>query len=177
MPNIEKKKFIHWELATTSLLSAFQRGFPMYKKEVDGDHEDFKKMIKEELIKVGEECRAKPISEKMLLDYVENLIEKSKQFAPLLRTGELPFGRAQKAVNLYLKYLWCLDEIDTPPHCPIDAIVIRRAFELWGNRKIRDIQWTKMNKDQYDQIIIEINSHIKHSSLSEWELGVFNNRG
>jgi hypothetical protein len=34
-------------------------------------------------------------------------------------------GTAQKALNLYLKYLWCLGEIKTPPHCPFDRGIIQ----------------------------------------------------
>lgn len=33
-------------------------------------------------------------------------------------------GSAQKALNLYRKYLWCLGYIPFPPHCPFDATII-----------------------------------------------------
>jgi hypothetical protein len=53
----------------------------------------------------------------------------------ILSNGKLRIGHAQKALNLYLKYLWCLGEIPMPPHCPIDSIVLRHipsfAYETW----------------------------------------------
>src|SRR5947209_17938392 len=40
-----------------------------------------------------------------------------------LKDKRFRIGSAQKALNLYLKFLWCLDRIPTPPHCPFDAVV------------------------------------------------------
>jgi hypothetical protein len=41
-----------------------------------------------------------------------------------LVNGRLRYGTAQKAFNLYLKFLWRLGKVATPPHCPIDSIVL-----------------------------------------------------
>lgn len=48
------------------------------------------------------------------------------EFASCLRGGRFRIGIAQKCLNLYLKYLWCVGEILTPPHCPFDATMIAR---------------------------------------------------
>jgi hypothetical protein len=45
-------------------------------------------------------------------------------------------GLAQKALNLYLKYLWCLGEIHEPPHCPLDSIVLGQVPGC------KDVRWT-----------------------------------
>jgi hypothetical protein len=51
----------------------------------------------------------------------------SNKFSQLLDRGRLRFGTSQKAFNLYLKYLWALGEAQTPPHCPIDSVVLEKA--------------------------------------------------
>ena len=37
------------------------------------------------------------------------------------------YGIAQKFINLSLKYHWCLDLIQEPPHCPIDSTIINKT--------------------------------------------------
>ena len=86
------------------------------------------------------------------------------------------YGIAQKLLNLYLKYLWCIKLIHTPPHCPIDRIIINK-LKLKCN-------WTQINDEKYYRRIIEkIKKTIKldevHSpneSIAEWELKVYSRR-
>lgn len=51
--------------------------------------------------------------------------ELSTRFAQFLSNGRLRYGTSQKALNLYLKFLWRLDKVVTPPHCPVDASVLQ----------------------------------------------------
>jgi hypothetical protein len=53
--------------------------------------------------------------------------------------GELgyKYGVAQKLLNLFLKYLWCLGTIAEPPHCPVDRIII-------GKTCYKDKNWTEI---------------------------------
>lgn len=85
------------------------------------------------------------------------------------KTG-VTFGVAQKLLNLYLKYLWCLGEIDTPPHCPVDS----RILVTVG---LPNVRWSKMDKGVYKNIIARIKEVADESgfaNMSEWELETFN---
>ncbi len=59
------------------------------------------------------------------------------EFKDILFGNGFRVGIAQKALNLYLKYLWCLGKITEPPHCPFDSIIIS---EIKCN-----IKWTEMD--------------------------------
>ena len=102
----------------------------------------------------------------------------------------MKFGRAQKFVNLYLKFMWCAGEIPVaPPHCPFDDIMIRQlisqnAFDEWhgikclkrqeGHADIR--HWTKSNNSGDYRIWLAAAREVikgEYRSLSEWELVVF----
>ena len=74
-------------------------------------------------------------------------------------------GSAQKALNLYLKYLWCLDRIARPPHCPFDY----RILSLIPN--CETVKWTELDCiSEYKRIVGEAEREAGDLSLSEWEL-------
>lgn len=93
----------------------------------------------------------------------------------VLHEGNFRIGIAQKALNLYLKYLWCLDKVTTPPHCPFDSTIIAR-LPLSEQQK-QDLQWTKLDSlAGYRTLVAAGRAEIErtgHSSLSEWELEVY----
>ena len=89
----------------------------------------------------------------------------------ILHGGEYRIGIAQKLLNLQLKYLWCQDKLDTPPHCPIDGNVLRAvgSTESWT-------YWTSIK--QYDGAIEEIRKHSASEGwqhIADWKLSLFNN--
>lgn len=49
-------------------------------------------------------------------------------------------SHAQKSLSVYLKHLWCMGVIDTPPICPIDNVVLKLT-EARGS----DATWTFVN--------------------------------
>jgi hypothetical protein len=60
----------------------------------------------------------------------------------ILRDEQFRIGIAQKVLNLYLKYLWCLGDIPAPPHCPLDRRIIDKLCLKEKDR--RDYDWTKI---------------------------------
>ncbi len=83
----------------------------------------------------------------------------SNEFRELLYGGRLRIGTSQKAFNLYLKYLWALNEAAMPPHCPIDSVVLAKAG-ISGS-------WTKC--DSCEEYMDWINRIRGHLNLAEWE--------
>ena len=99
----------------------------------------------------------------------------------------MTFGRAQKFVNLYLKFMWCAGEIFVPPHCPFDDIIISRLISDGAfNGGIAHLQeqeehanirrWSKSNNPgDYCKWVAAAKkaSGDDYHSLSEWELVMF----
>jgi len=49
-------------------------------------------------------------------------------------------SHAQKSLSVFLKHLWCMNTIATPPQCPVDRIV------LWAaGLSDRETRWTHVN--------------------------------
>jgi len=95
--------------------------------------------------------------------------ELSTKHAEILLGGTLRIGAAQKALNLYLKYLWCLGEIAEPPHFPVDAVVLQHI------KPFRDIRWTQLDDIQlYERIVEAARAESKGESLAVWELRLYN---
>jgi hypothetical protein len=109
----------------------------------------------------------RPISDSQHCETVQRISERLRlQFGPLLNGGRLRFGTSQKALNLYLKFLWRLGTIPTPPHCPVDRIVL--------NAGGIDGVWTKCDsQNQYMEWINTLRIKARPQSLSEWEYGLW----
>ena len=92
--------------------------------------------------------------------------ELSKEFGPILKDQRLRYGTSQKAFNLYLKFLWRMGKIETPPHCPVDSIVLN-AGGIIGS-------WTQNDSEQeYVRWIEILRKKASPLSLSEWEYNIW----
>jgi len=97
--------------------------------------------------------------------------ELSQEFAEsgILRNNRFRIGIAQKALNLYLKYLWCLGDIPPPPHCPLDRRIIDKLGLPPGHPGEYD--WTKLDDlDKYKFLIEKCREKASPASIPEWEL-------
>ena len=82
-----------------------------------------------------------------------------------LADGRFRIGPAQKALNLYLKYLWSAGWIPRPPHCPFDAVVISAL--PYRSR----ISWTALDSlDGYRTLVSVATAVAGTVPLAEWEL-------
>ena len=79
-------------------------------------------------------------------------------------------GTAQKALNLWLKYLWCSNFLPTePPHCPFDRIIIQGQLP----RELHYINWTTLdNMPDYRKLwqASKELANVKSLSIAQWEL-------
>jgi hypothetical protein len=90
----------------------------------------------------------------------------SRAFEEILHGGRLRFGVSQKALNLYLKYLWRLGRATTPPHCPLDSIVLAKGRIVGA--------WTKCDTtEQYMEWISQLTERAKPLGLAQWEYDVW----
>lgn len=168
-----KGKFLNNEFWTLTFGAAFQRA-SVYKENVsDKQKTDFKTKTREFV----ENSLKKEYSENKVSDeiHIENIFKVSDftgQFQDILQNGKLNFGVSQKMLNLYLKYLWCQNQISEPPHFPVD----RRIQENIGFRPI--VSWTRFQDSiDYMRIIDFVRAkNNEFSSIAEFELKYFERR-
>lgn len=115
-----KKEFILGEIWVLTINAAFQRA-NIYKLDCSNkEKEPFKEELNKLLIKKSKEYNNRLISEEEHIQNIYSISSFSVDYPNVLREGQLNFGISQKLLNLYLKYLWCLDLIKyTPPHFPL----------------------------------------------------------
>ncbi len=106
---------------------------------------------------------ADPISDIDHCECIRKIIEGlSARFKECVCDGRLRYGIAQKAFNLYLKYLWQLKMITEPPHCPVDRVVLTAAGI--------DGSWTRCDSEQqYMGWIGNLRAKSAPRHLAEWE--------
>jgi len=109
--------------------------------------------------------------------HVGNIIELaervSQEVGKYLVGDKLTVGRAQKALNLYLKYLWCVSRKLEPPHCPFDGKVIEKLDKL-KTLPAGFEPWTAIaDGDKYRNLVKEARDRV-NESLAVWELREWN---
>lgn len=168
-PNSLKKQFLDDELFSMTLHATLQRS-PTYKKDITNKKKmEFQQGLRRRLEHYAAQYK-KSVNEDNHINNIEMLSnEVSDAFGEYLNDGRFRIGGAQKALNLYLKYLWIVGKIDMPPHCPLDSIVINKLHP--SLRK----QWTKLTKiEEYKSLITELKKVANGEYLALWELRLYN---
>lgn len=106
-------------------------------------------------------------------EHCKNIVSLAKtiscKHSPDLASGRFRIGTAQKALNLCLKYIWCLDEVKTPPHFPVDSIMIRKISDVYG--EFKNVPWTKIDCiELYKLLVKKAGTISKEENLATWEL-------
>ena len=167
-----KEQFIKNEILTSSIIGAFGRN-KIYKNGINDKQRNLlKQYIRERLPKYENFYKHKKSSSDHIREIVRIKIEFSKKFKYILNGNEITIGTVQKLLNLYLKYLWVLNYIPEPPHCPIDGIVIQE-LEKVANKNLPN--WPKMGRKDYQECIDIINKIKEYKSVATWELNFWNN--
>lgn len=106
------------------------------------------------------------VTEDQHLVNIQSITTDASKFATsLVLEYGYKIGVAQKLLNLQLKYLWCSNLIPTPPHCPVDRIVLSQT-------SLKDkMNWTQIvSLSEYVEAIRAIKLVAGKQSLAEWEL-------
>jgi len=173
MSDLEKARFLHDELFYLTLMAVVQRGY-IYSKESNAAQRDlFVRSLRGHLDRIAKNYSA-PTTEEVHVHNIDLLAEKlSTSCGTILQGGRFRIGSAQKALNLFLKYLWCLGEIPEPPHCPFDRQIID---ELPATVRC---SWVKCNDIKcYWGWVTEARkmAESKSQSLAQWELATYNRK-
>lgn len=171
----KKKAFLNEEFLTLSVNGAVQRA-NVYKVAPDKfskrqreEYKNFKEALRERLRELVANY-SESVSEEDHMKYIGSLADDlSKQYKGVLRDGRFRIGIAQKALNLYLKYLWCNQVIPCPPHCPFDWKILSQLSSLSKDER----RWTETDcMDVYCRWVrsAEKKAEVRHLNLAEWEL-------
>ena len=163
-----KQEFLHDQFLSMSISASLQHA-GIYKDKIrDDERLVFRVALGRILLEISADYK-NPVSESRHEENIELLVQMmSDQFGGLFKDGKYRIGLAQKALNLYLKYLWCEEEIPAPPHCPFDRMIIEELL------KEKPINWTDMDdmKD-YRQLVSAAREKAQGVSLAEWELKTY----
>jgi hypothetical protein len=157
------------DAVTMSFKGALQRNRTYREGVREGRRKEFRtewaKLIREESNRYVQP--AQPISDIQHCEAIRRIAESlSHRFEEILEDGRLRYGTSQKAFNLYLKYLWRLGKAATPPHCPLDSIVLAKG-KVSG-------AWTKCDSQkQYMGWITALRTISASPCLAEWEYQVW----
>jgi len=165
-----KLQFVRSQIFSLTISAAFRqgRGSPVYKENVaEEGKKNFHSFLKNRREDYGSIYK-NVIDGNQHIKNIKNLqAEINEIYAPILDSNNLAFGRVQKLLNLYLKYLWTLNMILTPPHCPFDYIIISELKTDVPN-------WTKQSFTEKDYKKLVDLAENKLKNIAEWELEFWN---
>jgi len=133
--------------------AAFQRANVYLPNGIKKEQNNFKDKLKEFIVDLSKSYINSTIDDETHIKNIKLIssFSNSSLFKSVLIKGKLNFGVSQKLLNLYLKYLWCLDILNfPPPHFPVDR-------EIQKQLKIRKpYSWTAMDDEIEYLNVIEI---------------------
>lgn len=177
---MEKKKSLINQAIATSIIAAFQHAgvYVAGLKDNDPRKNSLRKELADRLRSLGEKYHERVTREQHCqnIEDLANTLTENYKGTALLRKERFRIGIAQKALNVYLKNLWCLGEITPPPpHCPLDRQIIDRLGLKSSERSEYD--WTKLKKiERYKELISLCDKEARKKgfqNITEWELEVY----
>jgi hypothetical protein len=178
-----KKEFLNNEIWILTFGGAFQRANIYKENYSEKIRTQFRKALRKEVEKLVAENYYQKVEEEQHIKTIKNLVIFSKNLTIEGNCIPINFGVAQKLLNLYLKYLWCLKEIPTPAHFPVDRIIQQKLIKILKVNKLASLKllpWTQFEDETHYKEVINkaklITDNVeeyKELSLAELELKIF----
>ena len=166
--NEQQQRFIEDEFFNCTIRAAFQRAHIYTPETGENARGRLREALRSSLAQIASRyCEV--VTEE---DHIKNIVSLSealsKEHTAALVDGRFRIGIAQKALNLYLKYLWCLGKVSTPPHCPFDGVMIEKLAGC------DEISWTKFDSlEEYEKLVQAAKKEAGAKPLAEWELEAY----
>ncbi|MCX5658550.1 MAG: hypothetical protein NTW19_02365 [Planctomycetota bacterium] len=163
-------RFLADEFFSLTLMGTVQRAGVYNAGLTDSERKRFQSALRSQLEQVALQYQRQVPEE----DHIRNILELSQRLtadhAAVLRENRFRIGSAQKALNLYLKYLWCIGKIPAPPHCPFDSQVIKTHRAAYSGPS-----WTELDDEvHYRSLVRAAKTKANGSILAAWELHMYN---
>ena len=170
MPSeLPQRAYLRDEFHLLTLNATVQRA-RIYAEAVEEEpREAFRRTLRQQLDLIAR-AYVHPVSDQEHVRNIERLAASlSRKHGSILRLARFRIGPAQKALNLFLKYLWCVGWIAEPPHCPFDARVI--GLLPVGVR----VSWTELDsRVGYMRLVSAARAVAGDVPLPIWELTAYN---
>jgi hypothetical protein len=163
LSNSDKENFLSNVAFGITLAGTAQRGKLYNPASSPGERKKFRLALRRSLESLAQRY-SHPVSDETNFANIENLSDTLTAEHRNALGGRFRIGSAQKALNLYLKMLWCFDRIPTPPHCPFDRIVLSHVPDC------ERIKWTELDSPSEYRRIVQCARSVSGGSLAEWEL-------
>jgi hypothetical protein len=168
--NAHQERFLKDELFSLTLMATAQRSGVYRRGLTERERRAFQSALRTDLEEIAQGYTSKVSDESHIKNILKLSAQLSAAHAGVLQGNRFRIGAAQKALNLYLKYLWCIGRIPEPPHCPFDFQIITRLPAYKGP------SWTVLDTEaDYRDLIKAAKSKAQGSSLAAWELETYNN--
>jgi len=165
----QKKRFLDNAFLSLAVLYTLQRCKTYREDAKQAARDQFRAALKQQLAELSQQYTVAVDKETHIrnIEFLANSL--SEKFAHVLHDGRFRIGSAQKALNLYLKYLWCAEQIEMPPHCPFDSAIIGELPDC------SDIKWTTLDSiEDYRRLAEAARVQAAGVSLAQWELETYN---
>lgn len=166
-----QKEFLRQTALFNAIGAAFQRA-GIYTKDASPEAKAALRADLEKYLCSLERQFQRTVTFQEHFKYIDSLAnDLSRTHARFLKERRFRVGVAQKALNIYLKLIWCYGWIPEPPHCPIDSVVLAEI----GDTKTK---WTKIRSiDAYraaiEAICVYVRQQADGKSIAQWELEVW----
>jgi hypothetical protein len=178
-----KKAFLNNEIWILTFGGGFQRS-KIYQGVIsETQRNDYRKLLRGHIEQLVQCFYQTEVSESDHINHIKSIVNFSNSQLGFGSSVKMNFGIAQKLLNLYLKYVWCLGEMKiAPPHFPVDRIIqgkLNEAAADHGTKKLKIEPWTQFDsEDKYLEIIdfakeLTKNPNFSQYSLPELELYLF----
>lgn len=178
-----KKEFLNNEIWILTFGGAFQRANIYKENYSEKIRTNFRKALRVKVEKLVTENYYQKVEQEQHIKNIYKLVAFSKNLRIEGNCIPINFGVAQKLLNLYLKYLWCLNVIPEPPHFPVDRIIQEKLIKILKKYNLTPLNllpWTQFeNHIHYKKVIesakliTENVKEFKELSLAELELKIF----
>lgn len=182
-----KVTFLNNEIWILTFGGGFQRA-NIYKEKIpEPVRKEFRNALRDKIEALVAKNYHSKVSEEEHVKNIQSIVDFSKEVNIEGYKIPINFGVAQKLLNLYLKYLWCSDKLDTTPvHFPVDRLVqeiLNKEAKDAGIQKRELKAWTKFEDEKDYLEIIRFAEKVQEKSekfqnfpLAEMELKMFNRR-
>jgi len=163
-PMQEQQEFLAGLVFGSTLAGTTQRGHLYRKESNELIRKQFRSALRFALENLWPQYKQQISHEQHCANIKALSDELSGAHMDALIGGRFRIGSAQKALNLYLKFMWCLDQIERPPHCPFDSWIVSK---IPGCK----VKWTQLTTlDEYEYLVGQARRVAGDMPLAEWEL-------
>jgi len=165
------------EALSKAISAAVQRNSLYSKSITKNEGAAIRTYWSDQLIEIAQNRPApnKEAYDSQILELQELMTEKfpvSEYFSPN-KSGVADgfrISHSQKSLSIFSKHLWCLNLIDEPVFCAVDAIILGKT-DAPSNIKWTKISTIEAHRESYKYIETEASK--SEMSIAQWELSAF----